>query len=337
MPAVSAPVELGLTGRVRSVEIFVAGGTGVLGRAVVRELVRAGHKVRATARGEDKAAQVRALGAEPVAVDLYNRDSIRAALNGAGALLRLTTKIPPLMQMRRASAWRETIRLRTQSAEALVDAALATGVKTYLHESVAFIYRDGGEDWIDETHPLDVEGSSILAGTFEGERHAKRFADAGRCGVVLRFGSFYAPESSQTATMARLMRLRMLPVPGPGDHYFSSIYVSDAARAVVAALEVPSGTYNAVDDEPLRYGELMDSLAAAVGAPRPMRLPRAVGSALLGRQVARYLLRSQRVSNTRLREASGWAPQVKSGREGWRIIARAGAVSATTRPVDAGA
>ena len=147
------------------------------GRAVVRELVRAGHKVRATARGEDKAAQVRALGAEPVAVDLYNRDSIRAALNGAGALLRLTTKIPPLMQMRRASAWRETIRLRTQSAEALVDAALATGVKTYLHESVAFIYRDGGEDWIDETHPVDVEGSSILAGTFEGERHAKRVAD----------------------------------------------------------------------------------------------------------------------------------------------------------------
>ena len=50
--------------------VFVAGGTGTLGRPTVRLLVASGHEVRALARDAERAAQVRHLGAEPVVADL---------------------------------------------------------------------------------------------------------------------------------------------------------------------------------------------------------------------------------------------------------------------------
>lgn len=57
--------------------LFVAGGTGVLGRASLKPLVEAGHRVRSTARGAEKAAVVRSLGAELVEVDLFDPAAVR--------------------------------------------------------------------------------------------------------------------------------------------------------------------------------------------------------------------------------------------------------------------
>ena len=125
-------------------KVFVAGGTGVLGRATVHALREAGHQVRATARGEDHARLMRSLGAEPVEVDLYDPVAVRRAIAGADAVLRLTTKIPSLMKMGRRGAWTETNRLRTVGARILVDAAIQERVQIYVHESVVYAYADGG-------------------------------------------------------------------------------------------------------------------------------------------------------------------------------------------------
>src|SRR5580704_8824125 len=103
-----------------SLKIFVAGGTGVLGRASVRALVAAGHNVRSTARGKDKAALIRSLGAEPIECDLFNHASMRKAVAGCDVLIRLTTKIGSMMKIRDAKMWSETNRLRTEGARILV-------------------------------------------------------------------------------------------------------------------------------------------------------------------------------------------------------------------------
>src|SRR5579859_2051369 len=103
-------------------KIFVAGGTGVLGQASVKALVEAGHEVRATARTGSKADVVRKLGAEPVEEDLYDPKEVRQAVTGSEAILRLTTKIPPMARMRSRGAWEETNLLRTEGARILVDA-----------------------------------------------------------------------------------------------------------------------------------------------------------------------------------------------------------------------
>ena len=301
-------------------KVFVAGGTGVLGRASLKPLVEAGHSVRSTARGSDHASLVTRLGAEPVAVDLYDPDAVRKAIRGSDAIVRLTTKISSLMKMRNPKNWVETNRLRTEGARILVDAAIAEGVPVYVHESITFVYRDGGDQWIGEDAPVDNAGSAIMQATLDGEQEAARFSSAGGRGVVLRFAAFYGADAPSTQEMIEMAKLRRLPQVGAGSNYFSSIYVPDAGRAVAASIEVPAGIYNVADDEPVSFAVFLDSLVRAIGAPKPVRLPGFLGRLLFG-QTWNYFSRSQRISNEKLKAHSSWKPQVPSAIDGWPLIA----------------
>ncbi len=102
----------------------------VIGRAAVPALLAAGHDVVGTARGGEKSAALRRLGAAPIDVDIYDASALSGAMRGCDAVVRLSTKIPPLARMRSAAAWEETNRLRTEGARVIVDTALAAGVGT---------------------------------------------------------------------------------------------------------------------------------------------------------------------------------------------------------------
>ncbi len=303
-------------------KVFVAGGTGVLGRASLKALIAAGHSVRSTARGNDHAVLVTKLGAEPVAVDLFDPTAAEKAISGSDAVVRITTKIPNLMDMRKRHAWNENNRLRTEGARILVDAAIAQGVPTYIHESVTFVYRDGGDGWLDETAPVDDGGSEILRATLEGEQEVVRFVKAGGRGIVLRFGGFYGADARSTRDMLDMVRHRKLPQMGAAANYFSSVYVPDAGQAVAATLEVPAGVYNVVDDEPLRFVDYVEALVHATGAPKPFHLPGFFGRLSFG-EVWNYFTRSQRVSNAKLKRSSSWKPAVPNVRDGWGVVVSA--------------
>jgi hypothetical protein len=91
-------------------------------------------------------------------------------------MIRLTTKIGSLTEIRTARAWEETNRLRTAGARTLVNAAIAEGVKVFIQESVAFVYRDGGTDWVTEDSPTDDGATPILAAASKAKnrQHASR-------------------------------------------------------------------------------------------------------------------------------------------------------------------
>jgi nucleoside-diphosphate-sugar epimerase len=301
-------------------KVFIAGGTGVLGRASIRALVEAGHQVRATARGKEKSERVRGLGAEPLDIDLFDESAIRKAVAGTDAILRLTTKIPSLMKMGNPRNWHETNRLRNEGARVLVDAAMAQHVPVYVHESVTFVYQDGGDKWLTEADPVDSGHVSALRGALEGEQHALGFSNAGGRGIVLRFGGLYGAETPSAAEMARMGRYHLLFWFGSGSNYFSSIHIPDAGRAAAAALNLPGGIYNVCDDVPVPFAENLRIFTAAMGVPQPKRLPSLFAKRIFG-DVFKYLSRSHRVSNARFKQASGWAPKVRSVSEGWPLVA----------------
>ncbi len=301
-------------------KVFVAGGTGVLGRASLPALLAAGHRVRSTARGDEKAALVRGLGAEPVDCDLYDVKSVRKAVAGCDVVVRLTTKIGSMRSLRDSKSWAETNRLRTEGARILVDAAIAEGVPAYIHESISFVYADGGTRWLNEDSRIDDGGSEVLRAALAGEREEARFSEAGGRGIVLRFGGFYGADAPSTQETIAMARKRLLFQIGPGANYFSSIYVPDAGRAVASAVTAPAGTYNVCDDQPVLFAEYLSALAAAIGARKPLRMPRFLGALMFG-QVWNYFSRSQKVSNARLKTLAGWKPAVKSVLEGWPLVA----------------
>jgi nucleoside-diphosphate-sugar epimerase len=301
-------------------KVFLTGGTGAIGPATVRGLREKGHEVRAVARSDEKAAQLRAQGAEPVTVDLFDGDAVKAAVDGCAAVLHLATNVPPLRRMVSKKGWATHNRLRTAATERLVDAALTTGATTFVKESVSFVYPDGGDAWIDETTPPD-ETIEMLQPTIEGERIIDRFTAGGGNGVVLRFGLFYGPTARGTDEALRLARWRMSMVGGKPDAYLSSIHTNDVASAAVAALDAPAGVYNAVEDEPVTRRDCLDAFSAAFGVAKLRPMPTWLVKLSSG-SAAAAVIRSWRVSNRRFRDATGWAPRYPSVREGWPAVAR---------------
>jgi nucleoside-diphosphate-sugar epimerase len=299
--------------------VFVAGGSGALGRRVVARLSRAGHDVRATARDAAAADVVTTSGGVPVEVDLFDAQALRRAVAGCDAVLRLTTAVPGYLKMRRAAAWAETGRLRNEGAWLLAGACVREGVPTYIHESTSVVYADGGDRWLDEDSPVDDANTAPLHDALTGEANASLVDDAGGRGIVLRFAGMYAADSPQTLAMAALLHRLRLRLIGPSRNFVSSIHLDDAASATVAAMAAPSGVYNVADNEPLPLREYIAYLARAIDAPPIRRVPALLGPFIMG-EAWQYLRRSQRVSARRLHDATGWTPSIPDARRGWELV-----------------
>jgi len=300
-------------------DIFIAGATGVMGRRAVPALIEAGHRVTAAGRNREKLEALAHLGARTVALDLFDPAAVRRAVAGHQAVVNLATGIPPLARSFFPGAWRLNDHIRQEAAANLVDAALAGGAQRYLQESFAPTYPDCGDEWIDERTP--IQPAAYNRSVLDAEASAGRFNQAGQVGVVLRFASFYGPDSDFTRAMIQSARRGWLPIFGAPDGFFSSVAHDDAAAAVVAALDVPAGTYNVSDDLPLRRCEVAGALAAALNIAAPRLPPRWM--AKLGGSLGETLARSLRISNHKLEAAGNWRPKYASLQEGLPAVVAA--------------
>ncbi len=296
--------------------IFVSGATGVIGRRLIPMLVEAGHRVTAVGRTPAKRSSLEREGATAIPVDLFDAAAVRRAVRGHEVVINMATHIPPSTRTFVPGAWRQNDRVRRHISANLAVAALATGAARMIQESFAPIYDDAGDAWIDESGSIRIAryNRSVL----DAEAAAERVTRAGAAGVVLRFAYFYGADSGFTLDMMRYARRGRAPVFGSPAGFVSSVALDDAAAAVVAALAVPAGCYNVADDRPVTRREFAETLAAALGAPAPKFFPAWV--AALGGSVGELLARSQRISNAKLKAASGWAPRVPSVIEGWRLV-----------------
>ena len=294
--------------------IFVAGGTGVIGRRVIPVLVSDGHRVYASSRSDEGRKQIVAQGAEPVAVNLYDSEDVKRGVGHQDVVINLSTHIPSSStKMLLPWAWRENDRVRREVSANLGDAARIGGADCFIQESFAPIYEDAGDRWIDETWP--VRPARYNKSTIEAERAANRFTKHGGRGIILRFAYFYGADSIATRDMIRLVRKGVSPLVGPPDAFISSISHDDAAAAVITAIHLPGGMYNVSDDEPVTRREWAGSLASALGVSPPRAVPGLL--AKLGGSTVELLSRSQRLSNRKLREHSDWAPATPSIRDAW--------------------
>jgi len=243
---------------------------------------------------------------------------VRRVIAGHDAVINLATHIPSsAVKIMIRWAWRTNDRIRREASAAIATAAIAEGVGRMIQESFALIYPDRGDAWIDESMP--VAPTSYNRSVLDAERSARRFMESGGAGVVLRFGGLYGPDAL-LAEMLEMMRRGMSPVPGDPGAFLSSLSQDDAATAVVAALGVPAGTYNAVEDEPMRRGDWTRSLATAAGFPVPRPIP--AWMTAIGGSMLRLMSRSERVSNRRFRDASGWAPKYPKASDAWGDVLR---------------
>lgn len=251
--------------------VFLAGATGVLGRALIPRLVVRGHRVRAIARRRPRISLPE--GVELIEADLLAAD-LRRLVDGCDAVIHIATAIPS--DPSTPGAWDDNARLRTSGTRRLLAAALACGASRYVQQSIVMAYRDGGDAWLDEQAPLDDSPAraTVCGPVIEMETMIHEVEPQALAWTILRGGSFVGEGTGQRALIERL-RDGTVVVAGDGSNYVSLVNVADMAVAVAAAVEAaPAGsTFNLVDD-PLRYGDYVDALADLIGVPRPVRAPK---------------------------------------------------------------
>lgn len=176
-------------------------------------------------------------------------------------------------------------------------------------------YVDSGDEWIDETAQRTYfwGNESVV----NAERAAQSVTDAGRTGVTLRFSMFHAIDSQHMRTFISMAEKGICGIPGDPEGYISFIAVDDAARAVLAAFDVPAGVYNVSESDPVRRSEHAAALTACTNRERLRAIPTTAQH--LGGKGIDSLSRSQRISSKALTEATSWEPKIHPINR-WRLV-----------------
>jgi nucleoside-diphosphate-sugar epimerase len=298
--------------------VFVAGGTGVIGRRLVPQLVARGHEVTATTTSASKLALLEQMGAEGTVMDGLDAASVGEALAAAqpDAIVSQMTGLseahagkPNLRKADRFFA--ATNRLRSEGIDNLLAAAEATGVSHVVAQGHASMngIRQGG--WVKtEEDPLEV---------VEGTKAINHLEDvvvrAG--GAVLRYGGFYGPGANDD--QVKLVLKRLFPLVGGGTGYVSWVHVDDAATATVLAVEQKAkGVFNIVDDEPAPASEWLPYLAECAGAKPPRRVPAWLARLLAGEMAVGIMIEGRGFSNAKAKRELGWELRFPSWRQGFK-------------------
>jgi nucleoside-diphosphate-sugar epimerase len=297
--------------------VFVAGGSGVIGRRLVPQLVARGHQVTATTTSAGKLGLLEQLRAEGVVMDGLDAASVGEAVAAArpDAIVNQMTALsvahagkPNLRKADRFFA--TTNRLRSEGIDHLLAAAEATGVSHVVAQGHASMngVREGG--WVKtEEDPLEV---------VEGTKAINHLEDvvvrAG--GAVLRYGGFYGPGANDD--QIKLVRKRLFPLVGGGTGYVSWVHLDDAASATVLAVEQKAtGVFNIVDDEPAPASEWLPYLAECAGAKPPRRIPAWLAWMLAGEMVVGMMTEGRGFSNAKAKRELGWELRYPSWRQGF--------------------
>jgi len=314
-------------------KVFVAGATGVLGRALVPLLVARGHEVVGMTRSTSRDDLVRNLGARPVVADALDADAVARAVASAEpeVIVHELTALSGTMSVRdmrhpeRSSLGIMTNRLRTEATDHLLAAGRAVGARRFVAQSfAAFRWARIGGPVLTEDDPVDPNPPAALRVPLVGILHVERAVPTIEWGegLVLRYGSFYGPGTTISrapdALMATLVRKRRFPILGDGSGVFSHVHIGDAAAATVAAVDRGRpGIYNIVDDEPAPVREWLPVLASALDAKPPRHIPRWLGRLAAGEAATLMMTEGRGASNAKAKRELGWQPSYASWRLGF--------------------
>lgn len=307
--------------------IFIAGGTGAIGRSLVPQLVELGHRVVASVRTRERAAAAEALGAVPAVVDPLDRAGLTAVVEQAEpevVIHELTALAGASGDFRKFDReFALTNRFRTEVTDTLLAAATAAGARRFLAQSFCGwpFAREGGAVKTEED-PLDPDPPAGFRKTLAAIRHLETAVlDAsGIEALALRYGLLYGPGTGITrdGILADLVRKHRIPVVGNGAGVWSFVHVGDAARATAAAVSRGSpGLYNIVDDDPAPVADWLPFLAEVLRAGAPRRVPAWLARLAIGGEGVFMMTRIRGGSNAKARRELGWEPRYPSWRQGF--------------------
>ena len=309
----------------RSLRVFVAGASGAIGQALIPKLVGRGYEVTAMTRTPEKAHAISRMGATAVVCDVFDKAKLMRVVAEArpDVVINQLTELPKsgLKPKKLGEYYAKNDRVRREGTDNLLAAARAAGAKRYIGQSIAFWYEPTGGMVKQEGDALWFDAPSPIGEAVEALKHSEDVvlnADDIE-GVVLRYGTFYGPNTWYTADgeIGQQMKKRMYPNIGSGDGMTSFIHIDDAAEACVAFVEGGKpGIYNVVDDEPAAANDWMPAFAEAIGAKPPRRVPAWLAKLLAGKAIVEWSTTCRGASNSEIKQHTSSRPTHWSWRRG---------------------
>ena len=314
--------------------VFVTGGTGLVGRHVIAALRRRGDTVRALARSEAARADLARLGADPVLGDLSDAAQLDRLAAGAEAVVHAAAIV---LEGGPWEAWHD---VNVRGTERVVRSAARAGARL-VHISSVAVYgrsRTSGIDRPGCDEDFDLEHAPATADPYARSKREAELAlwrvvrDTGLRAVALRPCVLYGEGDRHfSPRVARLLRRGLAPLIGGGGNHMTVVYAGSVAAAVTAALDHPdaAGPFNITNDGRLTAREFVERFAAGLGVePRWIRIPRglawaaarawdgSVGALPLPRPLlslcagVQFLAGENRFSSARAQRVLDWRPPV---------------------------
>jgi dihydroflavonol-4-reductase len=260
-------------------KVLVTGATGLIGSAVVTELLARGHEARALVRATSDLSNLDATRVELVLGDVLDRPAVERALAGCDAVIHTAGLADVRADRKRLLA------VNAGGVEVVMGAALAARVaRAVLTSSTAVLGGGRVPRVMDEetTSSAETLGLGYFISKKRGEETAFEFAARGlplvvvRPSVVLGPGDIYRSSASIVAALAR----RRLPVYVQGGASYCD--VRDVARGHVTALERGRvGEAYILGGHNLLMDEMVGRVCRMAGVAPPLRVPYAAAAATL--------------------------------------------------------
>ena len=297
-------------------KIFVAGGTGAVGRPLSAELLAKGHALVALTRSPEKARALVEQGIEPALADVFDTDAVKAVVSRARpeVVIEQLTALPGTYTreaMSAAAAFNN--RLRLEGGANVLAAAQAAGVRRFLRQSIAF-WAAPGPGLADEETPLAFDASPAVAADARvvAELEQRLLGKPDIEGIALRYGFFSGPGTwfSPDGDVGRQVRQQQFPIIGNGEGVWSWLHIEDAAVATAAAAEQGSpGVYLIANDRPLAAREWLPAFARWLNAPPPPRVSVEEALKAGGADAVYYGTQMRGVSNAKAKRELNFLPR----------------------------
>jgi nucleoside-diphosphate-sugar epimerase len=281
--------------------VFVTGGTGQTGPAVVAELVAAGHTVTGLARSDSAAARLESLGATPHRGSLDDLDSLRDGAGNADGVLH--------MAYGGDYADPEDLIRRDRAAIEALGRPLAGSGKPFVSTSGTLVTQAGRiSTELDAPDP-----DSVAAFRIAGEQACLAFADQGvRAGVVRLAPTVHGPADHGfiPALIAAARRTGVSAYIGDGTNRWPAIHRSDAAVLFRLALKkAPTGAVlHGVGESAVTIRSIAEQVARTLDIPTASLTIEQASEHLGNPFLARFFSLDVPVSSEHTQALLGWAP-----------------------------
>ena len=304
---------------------FVTGGTGFIGRSLIRQLVERGFQVQALARSQSGAETLRALGAKIVPGDITDRESMRAAMRGSDVVFHLAA-----IYDYAPDALAQCEAVNVEGTRNVLGLAHELGVPRIVYTSSLAVFGDTHGELPDETYYSEGPFLTEYDRTKWVAHYevAEGFIQQGAPIIIVMPGAVYGPgDTSWLADAMRLFHRGLLPVvPGP-ETVLTYAYVDDVAEGhLLAAEKGRFGESYILAGPAVPLGEMVDFWALLTGKrPPAARVPARFVSRLapvagriqpalslpemLGGDIVRMLGASYAGRADKARAELGWRPR----------------------------